>query len=479
MPKRSIACILAALLFLQTGSAQVALPDIGDPARSVLSPSEEERLGEAFMRELRARITIVDDPEVTDYIQALGYRVASRSEAPNTRFRFFVVESPAINAFAAPGGFIGFNAGLILATEAESELAAVVAHEIAHVTQHHLARALQLMRKTSLPALAGLIAAIILGAAGGGEAGAAAAAAVTAGHAQLQLDFTRDNEREADRVGMQLLARAGFDPRAMPSFFERLQQSHRYYAQPPEFLSTHPVTASRIADSRSRAEQFPYRQYRDGVMYAIIRAKLQVMVASDPAQVAQRFEATLDSGSRQERVATRYGYALALLEMGKPERAHAEINKVLRSADGDLVPFQVALARTELALGHVEKALAIYDDALSLYPDNRALVQGYAEALLQAGQAKKVLALVDEYRDLRPLDATLYKLSAQAYARTGNMVDAQIAMAEYFYLDGQLDAAIHQIKRARAAPDKGFYRSARIEARLQQLETEQAERAGR
>lgn len=475
--RRMLALTLATILLVSRGSAaEISLPDIGDPSSALLSQVDEQALGEAFMREIRARVDVVDEPEIADYVQSLGYRLSSHSEMPEGRFHFFVIASPVINAFAAPGGFIGINSGLIEATTSESELAAVIAHEIAHVTQRHLARSIELADKMTLPALAGIIAAIALGIAGGGQAGAAAAAAVSAGQAQMQLNFSRSNEQEADRLGMHILYSSGFDPQAMSTFFERLQQSQRYYAKPPEFLSTHPVTGSRIADARSRAEQFPYRHYVDSTAYQLIQAKLRVIANGDPRQALEYFAEAKEEEQPRVRLATRYGYALALLKAGYPERARAELRE-LPPADGQAqIPVQIATARAELELGNIEGALQVYEEATSLYPNDRALTHGYAEALLRAGQPSKVLDLLDRYRRHYSLDAVLYKNLAEAHARLGHQVEAKLALAEHYYHAGQLDAAILQMRLAQKMPENDFYRRARLKARLSELETEQAQR---
>ena len=476
--RRALALSLAAILIVSPESAaEISLPDIGDPSGALLSQVDEQALGEAFMREMRARLDIVDDPEIADYVQSLGYRLASRSEMPDVKFHFFVIASPDINAFAAPGGFIGINAGLIEATTSESELAAVMAHEISHVTQRHLARSLELADHMTLPALAGIIAAIALGVAGGGQAGAAAAAAVTAGQAQVQLDFSRSNEQEADRVGMQILYASGFDPQAMATFFERLQQSQRYFAKPPEFLSTHPVTGSRIADSRSRAEQFPYRHYVDSVAYQLFQAKLRVIANRDPQRAVEHFADVKDEEQSRVRLVTRYGYALALLDAGRPEQARAELRKLAPADIEAHIPLQIAAARAELELGNIDEALRMYREATRLYPNDRALTEGHAEALLRAGQPAKVVELVDGYRRQYSLNAVLYKSLAEAQARLGNQVEAKVALAEHYYILGQLDAAIEQLRLAQKIPDVSFYLKSRVTARLSEFETEQAQRA--
>ena len=238
----------------------IQLPDMGDSSGTLITPIQEQELGAAFFRSLHNQIEINQDPEIQQYIKETGQRIVANSDTPSYTFHFFVVLDNAINAFAGPGGYIGINSGLILISESESELASVMAHEVAHVTQRHLYRAFEAASRLSIPTAAATLVALLIGTQSP-EMAQAALMAIQAGSIQFQIDFTRSNEQEADRVGMQALVKANYDPRSMPIFFERLQQSSRYYGRDiPEFLRTHPVTASRISDTRGRAEKYPYRQ---------------------------------------------------------------------------------------------------------------------------------------------------------------------------------------------------------------------------
>jgi predicted Zn-dependent protease len=251
-------CILALAILPVLGISRgadldLSLPEIGDPAGAVISPYEESELGEAFYRSLRQQGQIIDDPEISEYIDYLGNRLASNSDQPGPGFTFFVVDDPTINAFAAPGGYIGVHKGLILADKSEGELAAVLAHEIAHVTQRHMARRFQTTKNMAIPYAVTILSAILLGTQDP-QLGQAALVAGLATQAQRQINFTRANEAEADRVGIGVLARSGYDPRNMAVTFQRLQESGRFYGEgPPEYLRTHPVYATRISDALSRA----------------------------------------------------------------------------------------------------------------------------------------------------------------------------------------------------------------------------------
>lgn len=468
---------LYALLLSTPVAAQVQLPDIGSPESSTISIAEERAIGEVFMRQIRSRMKLVDDPEVEEYVQSLGYRLVSQSDSQYFGFTFFVIDNPAINAFAAPGGYIGINSGLVTGSDTESELASVLAHEVAHVTQRHIAQAVGMADRSNMQAIAGIVAAIIIGTQNP-DAGQATAAAVIGSQAQKQLNFSRANEQEADRVGMQILQGAGFDPRAMPAFFEKLQSAGRYYQKPPEYLSTHPVTTSRIADALGRAEKFPYKQLEDSLSFYFVRAKLRVLTEMEPQKAVTFFQERMKSASPETLSAAKYGLAIALERSGRTQEA----NKILRELSAqypDRVSLRAALADSELKSGDLNEGLRVYSDAIGLYPGSRVLVRGYANALIQANQARKALEVIDRYSRLNSLDAPLYKLRANAFQQAGNESESHIALSEYYYLNGELGAAIHQLELASKRSGDDFYRNSRIEARLKTLETERAQSARR
>ncbi|GAB6042445.1 M48 family metallopeptidase [Endothiovibrio diazotrophicus] len=447
----------------------IALPDMGDSAGAVLSREEERKLGEAFMREARRQLTLIEDGEINAYLGSLGNRLTSHSDGDGRPFTFFVVSDPTINAFAAPGGFIGVHSGLILATRNESELAAVLAHEIAHVTQHHIARSVAASGKMSIAYQAALIAAILL-ATRDSQLGQAAVAATQAGIVQSQINFTRDNEYEADRVGMRTLARAGFDPEGMPDFFERLAQAYRFQKQPPEFLSTHPVTTTRISESRARADQLPRPAPQSRLNYRMMRAKLEVLEAKEDRKLLDSFEKRLAEKTYDSEVATRYGYALALTRAGRYDAARRELKALLKQ-EPDRTPLINALAVVERESGHTERALRIFDDALLLYPGDYALSLEKANTLLAADrplEARQVLLpLVDDH-DGPALRRTL----ATAAERAGRHAEAHRQMAEFHYQNGDLDNAIQQLETALKLGDDDYFENARASARLKEFKDE-------
>ena len=451
-------------------ASQIQLPDFGDAASATLSPADERELGALYMRQIRAYMPVIDDPEVEDYIQSLGYSLVSSSNEGNSNFYFFVISDPTINAFAIPGGYIGVNSGLITNTDAESELASVVAHEIAHVTQRHIARAIAAAEGSQYATLAAILAGILIGTQNS-QAGQAAVAGAAAASTQSQIDFTRTNEKEADRVGIGMLARAGYDPRAMPTFFEKLAIASRYYSKPPEFLSTHPVTNSRISDSRGRAEQFPHKQFVNSDSYELTRAKLQASTTNDPARLLASYDARLKEKKKGGNSAAKYGRALVLARLGKPQRAIEELRKLV-SAHPERVRFRAALAKQLLASGNTKQALTTYEDAYGLFPDSKLLIHGYMNALIRDGQGEKALAILDDYSRVSFKDAALYRLEAEAFRQTGRVMSSRMALAEHYYRYGELEAAIHQLRLASNEPEGDFYQRSRLDARLKELESE-------
>ncbi|HSD74321.1 MAG TPA: M48 family metalloprotease, partial [Steroidobacteraceae bacterium] len=273
---RLIITLCACLLACVAGAGNVVedLPDIGTPANTTLTPDDEYQIGAMIVRGLRDAGQILEDPELTEYVQTLGSRLVSHAQGGQQRFQFFLVKDSSINAFALPGGFIGVNAGLVLATANESELAGVLAHEIAHVTQRHIARSIQAQSRASLVSTAAMLAAILIGATtgAGAEVIQGATAVAQGAAAQQRLNFTRANEYEADRVGIGTLAAAGFNPNAMPAFFETMgRRAGLAGSRVPEMLQSHPVTSSRIAESRSRAAQYHLPPATDSRSYRLSR----------------------------------------------------------------------------------------------------------------------------------------------------------------------------------------------------------------
>lgn len=469
------ALIAGALAVAPLVSAQSELPDFGDASAGTLSPAEERRLGAAFMREVRALLPLVDDPEIDDYLNAVGSRLAAASDAPAQPFHFFVVAHDEVNAFAGPGGYIGINAGLVAATESEGELASVLAHEMAHVTQRHIARRFEQQERSSLPVLAGIVAAVLLGSQSP-DLGQAAAAAALGSAVQTTLNFSREAEREADRVGMQVLARAGYDPRDMPAFLEKLQTSQRFTRRPPEYLSTHPLTTSRIADLRARAEQSPAGGLEESLRYRLMRAKLEALSNDDPELVLARFKDVVEDGEHGDPSAAAYGVGLSLARAGAHDEAREVFARLMARHPAE-VSLRIAAADNELAAGRNARSVELFAEAYEHYPNNRALVAGFAGALVRSRRSDEALALIDTFARSQAMDHRLHRLAAEAYAQLGQTSRSHFSLAEHYYLSGQIDAAIYQLHLAAQDRDAGYYLLSRVEARLHELEEERRLRA--
>ena len=465
------------LLMSNPGIAQanldIALPEMGDSAGALVSPIEEYQVGQSFYWRLQQSVTLVEDPEVNSYIRSLGHRLVANSDDPGRSFTFFVVPDTSVNAFAAPGGFIGINTGLMLTSEAESELASVLAHEIAHVTQRHILRNFERSKRMSVPMTAAMIAAALLGVADP-SAGSAAIMAVQAGNVQMQLDYSRAHEAEADNLGMQTLVNAGFDPHAMPRFFERLQVAGRFYggSQVPEFLRTHPITGSRIADARGRAANLtPRPQIRDQEQFYLMREKLRVMSNSNMRELIKVYEDKLKENTDEDMSATRYGYALALLKNGNLTQARDEINDLIASDDNRL-SYHLALADVEIASGRMDAALAIYSDFQRVYPDDWALSIKQVQALLRANQPRRAVPILQRQLDVGESSATLYRLLAQAYGDMGQKSQSHVWLAEHYHSSGRLMQAADQLRIAADYARGDEFELAKISSRLRQVETD-------
>lgn len=446
------------------------LPDFGDSAGAYISPEQERLLGLGFMRQMRRQAPLVNDEEVEDYIQKIGMEIGQYSGYYND-FYFFVVESPVINAFAVPGGYVGVHSGLILGSHSESELASVLAHEVSHLTQRHGARMIEAAGKMSIPSMAAFLGAIII-AAIDPQAGMGALAAIGAAQQQYQLNFTRANEKEADRIGIELLNTAGFNTESMADFFERLQLANRYSdpAYIPEYLRSHPVTVNRIAEARERAEKMTPRAIReDSYEYQLIWQKLNVMAAADPAEAKAFYESRLRDGEYQNEAATRYGYALALTEAGDFARARVELGKLL-TEQPNITAFQIANARLEQRAGNLSKALALFDQARLANPESRAATYGYAALLNNTGNPTEARKVLREFGSSDQRDPTYFKLLAEAEERVGDLVNSHYDLSEYYRAMGEVELAAEQLRLAQTVTDISHYQRMRVDARLAELE---------
>jgi len=444
------------------------LPDIGSPADTVFSRSQAEAIGRTVLRQLREEGNVLEDPEVAEYIDNIGQRIASHAHEGQHSFNFFVVNEDAINAFALPGGYIGINSGLITATRSESELAGVLAHEVAHVTQKHIARRIAGTGNSSMLAAAAVLAAILLGA--GGDVIPATIMTGQGLAIQEQINYTRANEYEADRVGLGYVAKAQFDPMGMPSFFEVLS---REAALPgsrlPEFLQTHPLSSARVAETRDRAERTEVGEIRESPSYHLMRARIRVLNARSSSDALAVFEARLARPQAEITPADHYGYGLALLRAGRYPEAATVFQRLLESDEATVV-FHSALGESLILAGRPEEGLAVFARAARLFPRNRPLVVRHAEALLRTGNFDQAHAvLLDLFNMVRPTPPQV-RLIANAADGAGLRAEALFYMSEYHLLTGELPMALDKLQMALQQPDLQPWQRARFEARIAELE---------
>ena len=426
------------------------------------------------MRDIRFRdASYLDDPELADYINALGHRLTAVNPDARLDFEFFMVQDSTINAFAMPGGFVGVHTGLLLAAQSESEVASVLSHEIAHVTQHHIARMLGKEAQMSVPTLAALVIAV-LAARANPQAAQGAMAAITAGNIQNQLDYSRDFEREADRIGFRTLDRSGFDVHAMATFFERLQKVGRLYDNnAPAYLRTHPVTSERIADMQNRAQTAAYRQKPDSLEFQLARAKIRAAQGSTHEALSV-FEDQISSRRFASEAGARYGLAAALLRSRAYTRAEGAV-AVLRSLVGSHPMVELLAARIKSGAGDVKGALNIVTSAIARHPDYRPLRYAQVDHMQTLGEHREAVANVAELIKTYPRDARLFDSQAKSYAAMGKSLLQHQALAEAYVLRGTLAPAIEQLQLAQKSGDGDFYQLSSIEARLRQLRVLQIE----
>ena len=468
------------LLILLTGLCVTAaygqaagpdLPDIGNPAGAIVTKNDELQFGRSVVLQLRQQNQIFDDPEITEYLNAIGSRIAAQTGDDGQHFEYFAVRDNAINAFALPGGFIGVNSGLMLSTTNESQLASVLAHETAHVTQRHIARSIRAQSQQSIASMAMILGAILIGAiAGGGGDAMEGAIAMAQGTAmQQQINFTRANENEADRVGIGFLASAGFDPEAMPDFFETLGRRYGMAeGRIPALLQDHPVTSARIAESRARAGAFTRpRSLQDSLNYALVRERIRILGAPQGEDVTQYYA----KRSRQDgslTLADQYGKGIALIQASRPAEAVRVLAPLAAKRD-DSILIQIALAQAQMAAGQQREGLATFENAAALFPRNVPLTIRYAEALMSAGRARQAHAiLLDLFNNTAPTPDQIH-LIALAASAAGDTGDAYFYMGEYQIATGSLGLAVQQLELALRSPNLTTVQRERYRARLDEI----------
>ncbi|WP_245835042.1 M48 family metallopeptidase [Methylobacillus rhizosphaerae] len=444
------------------------LPELGDYSATVMSPLDEQRIADEIMRDVYASNQVLEDPEINDYIDGLGHKLAENSSDKYQQFNFFVVKDNSINAFAMPGGVIGVHTGLLLAAKNESEVAGVLGHEIGHVVQRHLARMLAKQKNDSVISMATMALALL---AARSNPQLTSGALVTSGASaiQKQIDYTREHEREADRVGLQIMADAGFDAHAMPAFFETLQKGTRFSeGSAPAFLRTHPLTVERIADVRNRVEQgSSFRMVQENPEFQFVKAKLLSNIGTADSAI-NLFRINLEENNRTNEAAQHYGIALAMLRKNDLPGAAEEVAWLRKNAVANAM---IETLATRVAVTGKSPAVAEqqYLDALRHYPEYRALIYAYADHLLASRQGGKLLQLIADKQSRFPDDPYFYELKARLYSMQGNTLLMHQAQGEAYARRYNLRGAVEQMDLATKVKGGDFYERSIVEARLKQL----------
>ena len=469
MSKRIAVMLLLAFNLGQSAVAQSTddrLPDLGDVTASVYSKQQEYQLGRMWLKQFRSQVKTLPDPLMADYIESLIHKLAANSELKDTELETVVVDNPTINAFAVPGGVVGVHSGLFLNTENEAQLASVLAHELAHLSQRHFSRSLAKARESSIPTLAGLLAGIVLAATAGGDAGIAAISATQAAALQNQLRFSRQNEQEADRIGMDTLVRADMDPNAVPAMFAIMNERLRFaQAKPPEFLLTHPLTDNRVSDSKNRARQYPRKIYTDNLNFQLMKVRAELHHSKDSK--TQLTEWRREQGANGE--ARHYGITLALIDQQQWDQAQQQLGSLLDN-DGGRIAYQLAQADILLGRGQLADAIDYLTGKLELSPGNNPLTMKLAEAFQKANRFAEADALLTAQSKRRPNDPELWYQLAEVRGLNRNILGVHQARAEYFILVGQFGRARVQLQYAYKLTENNRVEQGRIRERLRDVE---------
>lgn len=469
------------LLVSHSASGQNALPSLGDRISGYVSMEQEHQLGREFLRSLRRSTPTISDPLLNNYLENLSYKLASKSELRDHRLAFIIVDSEALNAFAVPGGVIGVNTGLFLNAETEGEFASVIAHELAHVSQRHFARSIEQAQTARVGQMAALLASIVVMATSDAGHGQAALMATQGRAIENQLRFSRSNEAEADRVGIKTLFDAGYDPDTMPMLFQRLAAANRYGTRPPEFLLSHPVTESRIADSRGRASRYPQRVYPEHLEYLLMRARVVTHYMPNKKDAITEYQRLLETADTEvRRDGARYGLAMAYWEDGDYAKANETLAPLLEK-EPNRISYIVTQAEILTAQNEAGLAVSFLQRPLSINPGNHPLTMAYADALLESRRYQEAADILESHVKSRPEDYSLWYLIAETQGQAGDISKVHQARAEYFVLIGDFRRAREQLQFAlnieTSKPSNGAG-VATVQQRIRDIQALEAELAG-
>lgn len=453
-------------------SGRNPLPTIGGAGGGLISEQQESAIGQQVMMSIRRSAGQIEDPLVYDYLSAMVYRLVPWAPLNSSNLTLALIDSPDLNAFAVPGNIVGVNGGLFLDAQSEQQFASVLAHELAHLSQRHFARRLEQQQMSAPMTIAGMVAGIILSAVTQSDIGIAAIAGTQALAVQNMLAYSRSHEQEADRIGMEILADSGMDPRGMPEMFEIMMRQNRMQGnRMPEYLSTHPLTQSRVADTRSRAEQYPRGQFADSTEYHLIRARLQVRYARSSQLAVETFNSYLEKSAPEYENALRYGLAVALINNKQSQKAEAELRQLLAGRPGRIT-YQVTLAEALMAQENFGEARQLMESALERNPGNYPITDRLAAIEIEAGNAEQAVDYLKRLTRELPNREYLWLKLAEAEGMARNIVGVHRARAEHNILIGDLEGAVRQLRQAQEKLPVGAPMRQVVSERLSEVSSE-------
>lgn len=446
------------------------LPELGSSADNLLSSKDEKRIKFEILNRVNQSNQLIDDPEINDYLNQIGKKLSINGTKEKPDILFFIVNDSSINAFAMLGGIIGVHSGLMLAANSESELASVLSHEIAHITQKHLLRLFESQQKNSFKSYIGLAIAI-LAARSSPQLANSAIIISQAASVQDALDYTRSNEKEADSIGLEILNKSGYDPKGFVDFFKTLQKFNEFVSgTAPSFLRTHPITVDRISDIQNRIKDYSFIQRANSLDFYLTKSKLKVVVG-DINTLSSNFERKIATKTYFNRIAELYGLTYAYLSEKRNNEALKTFQLILKENINH--PMLIELeARVLISNNNFNAAQKLYYRGLETFPNYRAFIYGLSNILIYRNQTKDAIELIKKYQSAYGEDPKLFKLLSEAYAKNGEDLLQFESLSDFFYYRYDIQAAITQMDMATKAKKGTFYDKSRVEYRLQELKRE-------
>ena len=472
--------IAAAILFSSTISTSSLfaqetdrnkLPEIGAAGASILSIEKERQIGDIAMRQIRATQPLLNDPVLIEYINHLGNQMVKNASDVNYKFEFFLVRNEELNAFAFFGGHIGIHSGLITSADTESELASVVAHEISHVTQRHLARKMEDQSRTQTLSMAGMLSGVLLTLINP-TMGMAALTTSMAASQQSSINYTRGNEKEADRVGIKLLSDSGFDPNGAPNFFAKMQEKYRYKSLPPAMLLTHPLSEARITDARLRAHSLPAVSLPPSLDFELTKSRIKARYEGDPKSNIAYFKKVLDKRTYALKEAALYGLGMSYFENKEYDKA-SEIIEQLFQKDQNNLFYVDLLSDLFIQTKQFDKAITMLSNLHKLMPNNQVITLNYANVLHEAGKHEEAQLLLQDFLLVRPGNMIAYDLLTNIYRKQDKKSQMHFAKAEVIALHGGFSQAVDELQTAYSVAGDQPLLKKRIKARILQLQAQE------